>query len=71
MFIIEYFAPPIGQQPRAPFSELALGSTTEEAMDQADTHLPTLMEKYGALGYRIFDSNQQCVAIGPEGFLDA
>jgi hypothetical protein len=71
MYIIEYIATPIGPEPPTLFSELALGSTPEEAKDQADTRLPTLMEKFGARGYRIIDRNKQCVGIGPEGFLDA
>jgi hypothetical protein len=71
MYIIEYVAMPIGLEPPALFSELALGSTAEEAKDQADTHLPAVMAKYGARGYRILDRNKQRVAIGPEGFRDA
>jgi hypothetical protein len=62
MFIIEYVSATPGQPLRSLFSELALGSTPEEAMDQADTHLPALKEKHGPLGYRIIDRNQQCVA---------
>jgi hypothetical protein len=52
-------------------SELALGSTTEEAKDQADRHLPSIMAKYGARGYCILDENKQRVAIGPGDFRDA
>ena len=69
MHIIEYLATPVGKEPRAIYTELALGSTAEEAMDQANTHLPKMTAKYGAQGYRIVDSNKQCVGIGPEGFL--
>ncbi len=68
MFIIEYVASPIGVEPPTLFDELALGSTLEEAKDQADTHLPAMKAKYGARGYRIFDKNKHRVAIGPSGF---
>ena len=71
MYIIEYVTKPIGPEPPALYSELALGSTTEEAKDQADTHLPAMIAKYAACGYRILDENKQRVAIGPEGFQDA
>ncbi|MGO4682125.1 hypothetical protein [Hyphomicrobium sp. 2TAF46] len=68
MYLIEYLSAPAGQPPTI-YTELALGSTPEEAMDQADTHLPKMATKFGAQGYRIVDSNKQCVGIGPEGFL--
>ncbi|MES1179671.1 MAG: hypothetical protein ABUL43_00585 [Hyphomicrobium sp.] len=68
MFIIEYIASPVGRDHPALFDELALGSTVEEAKDQADTHLPAMKAKYGAQGYRIFDKNKQRVAVGPPGF---
>ncbi|MBY0559803.1 hypothetical protein [Hyphomicrobium sp.] len=68
MYLIEYLSTPAGQPPTI-YTELALGSTPEEAMDQADTHLPKMATKFGAQGYRIIDSNKQCVGIGPEGFL--
>lgn len=71
MYIIEYVASPIGVEHPVLFDELALGSTPEEAKDQADTHLPAMKAKYGARGYRIFDKNKQRVATGPEGFQDA
>ena len=71
MYIIEYVTTPIGPEPPALFSELALGSTPEEAKDQADTHLPAMIAKYGARGYRIIDKNKNRVAIGPAGFQDA
>lgn len=70
MYLIEYLSTS-SNQPPAIYTELALGSTAEEAMDQADTHLPHMTAKFGAQGYRIVDRNKQCVAIGPEGFLDA
>lgn len=70
MYIIEYVATPVDAGPPALFSELALGSTPEEAKDQADTHLPAMRAKYGARGYRIIDKNKQRVAIGPAGFED-
>jgi hypothetical protein len=70
MYLIEYLATLIGKPP-ALLSELALGSTPEEAMDHADTRLPVLREKFGVQGYRIFDENKQCIGIGPVGFLDA
>jgi hypothetical protein len=70
MFIIEYVASPAGRDHQTLFDELALGSTIEEAKDQADTHLPAMQAKYGARGYRIFDKNKQRVAWGPEGFTD-
>jgi hypothetical protein len=68
MFLIEYLSTS-DDRSRATYTELALGSTAEEAMDQADTHLPRMAVEYGAGGYRIIDSNKQCVGIGPEGFL--
>jgi len=71
MFIIEYIATPKGSAQPTLFDELALGSTPEEAKDQADTHLPLMMEKYGAKGYRIIDREKRCIGIGPVGFLDA
>jgi hypothetical protein len=71
VYIIEYLATTAGPEPPSLYMELALGSTPEEAMDQANTHLPSLTNKYGAQGYRILDSNKQCVGIGPEGFLNA
>ena len=71
MYIIEYVATPVGLEPPVLYSELALGSTTEEAKDQADIHLPAMTAKYGARGYRILDKNKHRVAIGPEGFQDA
>lgn len=67
MFIIEYLATPKGGDCKQYYSELALGSTPEEARDQADTHMPAMSMKYGACAYRIFDSEKRCVAIGPEG----
>jgi hypothetical protein len=71
MFIIEYISTPKASGEPALFEELALGSTPEEAKDQADMRLPSMMEKYGALGYRIIDKEKRCVGIGPVGFLDA
>lgn len=71
MFIIEYVASPAGKDRSKVFDELALGSTVEEAKDQADTHLPTMKAKYGAQGYRIFDRDKRRVAVGPKGFCDA
>lgn len=71
MYIIEYVASPVGFAHPTLFSELALGSTSEEAKDQADTHLPKMTAKYGARGYRIFDKDKRRVATGPEGFQDA
>jgi hypothetical protein len=71
MFIIEYVASPIGVEHPALFDELALGSTVEEAKDQADTHLPAMKAKYGAHGYRIIDRDKRHVAFGPPGFVDA
>ncbi|MBS0239334.1 MAG: hypothetical protein JSR89_13000 [Proteobacteria bacterium] len=68
VYLIEYLSAPAGQTPTI-YTELALGSTPEEAMDQADTHLPKMATKFGAQGYRIIDSNKQCIGIGPEGFL--
>ncbi len=68
MHIIEYLATSAGKPP-AVYTELALGSTPEEAMDQANTHLPRMKAKYGAQGYRIVDSDKRCVGLGPEGFL--
>lgn len=68
MYIIEYLSTPAGQQPTVHI-ELALGSTAEEAMDQADTHLPKMASKYGAQSYRIIDSDKRCIGIGPIGFL--
>ncbi|CCB66486.1 hypothetical protein [Hyphomicrobium sp. MC1] len=68
MYIIEYLSTPAGQQPTI-HMELALGSTAEEAMDQADTHLPKMAAKYGAQSYRIIDRDKRCVGIGPIGFL--
>ncbi|MBS0233275.1 MAG: hypothetical protein JSR99_07290 [Proteobacteria bacterium] len=70
MFIIEYVASPAGRDRPRVFDELALGSTIEEAKDQADVHLPAMKAKYGAQGYRIIDKNKQRVAVGPEGFSD-
>jgi len=70
MYVIEYLATPVGKPP-ALLSELALGSTPEEAKDHADTRLPVLREKFGAQGYRILNKNNECIGIGPEGFLDA
>jgi hypothetical protein len=70
MYIIEYLAKS-GGRPPALYTELALGSTPEEAMDQANTHLAKMTSKYGAQGYRIIDSEKRCVGIGPEGFLSA
>ena len=70
MYIIEYVATPIGLAKPVLYSELALGSTMEEAKDQADTHLPKMTAKYGARGYRIIDKNKQRVAAGPAGFED-
>jgi hypothetical protein len=67
--IIEYLATSAGNESRAIYTELALGSTAEEAMDQANTHLPKMAAKYGALSYRILDDHKRCVGIGPEGFL--
>ncbi len=69
MHIIEYLATSAGKEPPAIYTELALGSTAEEAMDQANTHLPRMKAKYGAQGYRIVDGDKRCVGIGPEGFL--
>lgn len=68
MFIIEYLVTPKDAEARKYYSELALGSTAEEARDQADTHFPTVSNKYGVCSYRIFDADKRCVAIGPEGF---
>ncbi|MFT3732215.1 MAG: hypothetical protein QM780_12495 [Hyphomicrobium sp.] len=70
MFVIEYVASPIGVEHPVLFDELALGSTVEEAKDQADTHLPAMQAKYGARGYRIFDRDKRRVATGPAGFSD-
>lgn len=69
MHIIEYLATSASKKSPAIYTELALGSTAEEAMDQANTHLPKMTAKYGAQSYRIIDSNKQCVGIGPEGFI--
>ncbi len=69
MYIIEYLST-INQPPEI-YAELALGSTAEEAMDQANTHLPKMASKYGVLSYRILDREKQCVGIGPEGFLSS
>ena len=68
MYLIEYLSTSANQPP-ATYTELALGSTAEEAMDQANTHLPKMTAKFGAQGYRIIDSNKHCVGIGPVGFL--
>lgn len=68
VYIIEYLSTPAGQQPTI-HTELALGSTAEEAMDQADTHLPKMAAKFGAQSYRIIDRDKRCVGIGPIGFL--
>jgi len=69
MFIIEYLSiAPDGS--RALHTELALGSTAEEAMDQANTHLPKMAAKYGAQSYRIINSNKDCIGIGPKGFFN-
>lgn len=70
VYIIEYLATS-EKQPPAIYMELALGSTPEEAMDQANVHLPKIAAAYGAQGYRIIGSNKQCVGMGPQGFLDA
>lgn len=71
MHIIEYLATSAGKEAPAIYTELALGSTAEEAMDQANTHLPRMKAKYGAQGYRIVDGDKRCVGIGPEGFLSS
>ena len=71
MYIIEYIALPSGPETPVLFSELALGSTPEEAKDHADMRLPALKQKYGAEGYRILNGNHECIGIGPVGFLDA
>ncbi len=74
MYIIEYIAmpkDPAGSGQPTLFDELALGSTPEEAKDQADMHLPAMTKKYGARGYRIIDRDKRCVGVGPVGFLDA
>ena len=67
MFVIEYLSQsPNGE--RALHTELALGSTAEEAMDQANTHLPKMASKYGAVGFRILDADKECIGIGPKGY---
>ena len=71
MYLIEYIAMSSSGERPVLLSELALGSTPEEAKDHADTRLPILREKYGAQGYRILNKNNECIAIGPVGFLDA
>jgi hypothetical protein len=68
MFIIEYLSRST-EGARALHTELALGSTAEEAMDQANTHLPKMTAKHGAIGYRILNSEKECVGIGPKGFI--
>ncbi len=68
MYIIEYLSTS-SRQPPETYAELALGSTAEEAMDQANTHLAKMTAKYGVRSYRILDSDKRCVGIGPEGFL--
>lgn len=70
MYIIEYMSKP-ADGPRTSHIELALGSTAEEAADQANMHLPKMASKYGALCYRILDRNKDCVGIGPQGFLSS
>jgi hypothetical protein len=69
MYIIEYLSTTVGQQPTI-HMELALGSTAEEAMDQANTHLPKRAVQYGAQSYRILDHDKRCIGIGPVGFLN-
>jgi len=71
MYIIEYITMPSGRGKPRFHSELALGSTAEEARDQADTHLPVMSSRYGSCGYRIFDNEKRCIAMGPEGFQDS
>jgi hypothetical protein len=67
MFIIEYVSTPIGPKTTGVCSELALGSTVEEAKDQADRHLGELKAKYGVDAYQIWDKDKNRVAIGPSG----
>jgi hypothetical protein len=68
MYIIEYVSSPIGSDTPALHIELALGTTVEEAKDQADTHLRAAMAKFGARGYRILGEGNIRVAIGPEKY---
>lgn len=68
MYLIEYLSTSTNR-PSATYTELALGSTPEEAMDQANTHMPKLAAKFGAQSYRIIDPDKRCVGIGPVGFL--
>ena len=68
MYLIEYLIEPLEDAP-AVHSELALGTTLEEAIDQADRHLTAAAAKYNARGYRIVGANKVRVAIGPQGHL--
>lgn len=65
MYLIEYVAMPNVQGAPVLHSELALGTTVEEARDQADSHLAAASQKFGAKGYRILGKDSVQVAVGP------